>query len=98
MQIPLGHYTDALRGQVLQALRPLLDQELSVVFYDLTTVRAEGESDLPGDLRAVGHSKDRDLPARQVVIGVVQSACGLPLLHTVHKGNVSEPLTLLDMV
>ncbi|WP_210772043.1 IS1634 family transposase [Metallibacterium scheffleri] len=94
----LDEVTDALQTQVLKALRPLLDQELSVVFYDLTTVRAEGESDLPGDLRAVGHSKDRDLPARQVVIGVVQSACGLPLLHTVHKGNVSEASTLLGMV
>ena len=94
----LDEVADALQTQVLKALRPLLDQELSVVFYDLTTVRAEGESDLPGDLRAVGHSKDRDLPARQVVIGVVQSACGLPLLHTVHKGNVSEASTLLGMV
>ncbi|MHB1284803.1 MAG: IS1634 family transposase [Metallibacterium scheffleri] len=94
----LDEVTDALQTQVLKALRPLLDQELSVVFYDLTTVRAEGESDLPGDLRAVGHSKDRDIPARQVVIGVVQSTCGLPLLHTVHKGNVSEASTLLGMV
>lgn len=89
---------DAIETRVLSALRPLLDQELSVVFYDLTTIRAEGESQVDGDLRAVGHSKDRDLPARQVVVGVVQSACGLPLLHTVHKGNIAETATLLAMV
>ena len=89
---------DALESCVLKALRPLLDQQLSVVFYDLTTIRAEGQSELTDDLRAFGHSKDRDLPARQVVVGVVQSACGLPLLHTVHKGNIAETATLLTMV
>jgi transposase len=76
----------------------LLDHDLSVVFYDLTTIRAEGESELADDVRTIGHSKDRDLPARQVVVGVVQSACGLPLLHTVHKGNIAETATLLTMV
>lgn len=89
---------DVVESRVLDALRPLLDQDLSVVFYDLTTIRAEGESEMVDDLRAVGHSKDRDLPSRLVVVGVVQSACGLPLLHTVHKGNIAETATLLTMV
>ena len=88
----------ALEVQVLAALRPLLDQDVSVVFYDLTTVRAEGEGAVPDDLRAVGHSKDRAIPSRQIVVGVVQSACGLPLWHTVHKGNVSEKATLTAML
>ena len=94
----LEETADAVESRVLDALRPLLDQDLSVVFYDLTTIRAEGESELTDDLRAFGHSKDRDLPSRQVVVGVVQSACGLPLLHTVHKGNIAETATLLTMV
>ena len=32
-------------------LRPLIDQELSVVFYDMTTIRAEGLSAQDGDPR-----------------------------------------------
>ena len=36
--------------------------------------------------------------ARQFVPGVVQSADGLPLMHTVHPGNVSETKTLQGML
>jgi hypothetical protein len=54
-------------------MRPLIDQELSVVFYDLTTVGVEGHSELAGDVRAFGKSKDGGI-ARQFMLGVVQSA------------------------
>ena len=36
--------------------------------------------------------------ARQFMPGVVQSADGLPLMHTVHPGNVSETKTLQGML
>jgi transposase len=36
--------------------------------------------------------------ARQFVLGVVQSAEGLPLMHTVHAGNVAETKTLKAML
>ena len=32
----------AVSDQVTELLRPLIDQELSVVFYDMTTIRTEG--------------------------------------------------------
>jgi len=35
---------DAVAALVSRLLRPLIDQRLSVVFYDLTTIRAEGLS------------------------------------------------------
>ena len=35
-------------------LRPLVDQDLSVVFYDMTTIRAEGLSAQDGDIRKYG--------------------------------------------
>ena len=45
---------DALTG----LLRPLIDQELAIVFYDLTTIRAEGSTDESEDLRHFGHAKE----------------------------------------
>ena len=36
--------------------------------------------------------------ARQFVLGVVQTADGLPLMHTVHPGNVAETKTLQGML
>ncbi len=75
-------------------LRPLIDQELSVVFYDMTTIRAEGVSELEGDLRQFGMAKE-GLIARQFMLGVVQTGDGLPIYHEVFAGNTAESPTLL---
>lgn len=75
-------------------LRPLIDHELSVVFYDLTTIRVEGRVNLVDDLRQLGMAKE-GLIARQFMLGVVQSADGLPIYHEVLAGNTAETKTLL---
>jgi transposase len=90
--------SEAVEAAVAKLLRPMLDQQLSVVFYDLTTVRIHGEAKLPNDLRAFGMNKETGGIARQFVLGVVQSAEGLPLMHTVHAGNVAETKTLKAML
>ena len=45
-------------------LRPLLDQDLAVVFYDMTTIRAEGLSQQPGDVCEFGMAKEGLVPAK----------------------------------
>ena len=75
-------------------LRPLIDQDLSVVFYDLTTIRSEGLTTLKGDVRHFGMAKE-GLIARQFMLGVVQTAEGLPIYHEVFDGNASETKTLM---
>lgn len=74
-------------------LRPLVDQELAVVFYDMTTIRAAGLSQQDDDIRKFGMSKEGVI-ARQVMLGVVQTADGLPLYHEVFDGNTAEVGTL----
>lgn len=88
---------DTVESAVCKQLRPLLDQSLSVVFYDLTTIRISGEAEVADDLRRFGRSKDGGV-RRQFVLGVVQSAEGLPLMHTVAEGNVAETKTLRPML
>ena len=78
---------------VAQLLRPLIDEQLSVVFYDLTTIRVEGLSQQGGDVRKFGMSKE-GIIARQFMLGVVQTADGLPIYHEVFDGNASEGRTL----
>lgn len=75
-------------------LRPLIDQDLSVVFYDLTTIRSEGLVTVEKDVRQFGLAKE-GLIARQFMLGVVQTAEGLPIYHEVFDGNASETKTLL---
>lgn len=74
-------------------LRPLIDTELAIVFYDLTTIRAEGLSEQTEGVRQYGRSKDGGI-RRQFVLGVVQGADGLPIHHEVFDGNVAEVSTL----
>jgi transposase len=89
---------EVIESLIAEQMRPLLDQQLSVVFYDLTTIRIHGEARLENDIRAHGINKETGGIARQFVLGVVQSAEGLPLMHTVHPGNVSETKTLQSML
>ena len=78
---------------VAHLLRPLIDEDLSVVFYDLTTIRAEGLSQQDGDVRHFGMSKEGVI-ARQFMLGVVQTADGMPIFHEVFEGNTAEAPTL----
>ena len=89
---------EPVEAALSRQFRPLVDRNLSIVFYDLTTVRIHGDSELADDLRAFGMNKERGGIARQFVLGVVQTAEGLPLLHTVHPGNVAETKTLQGML
>lgn len=90
--------TDAVEDALARQIRPLVDHDLTVVFYDLTTVRIHGEARLEDDIRAFGMNKETGGIARQFVLGVVQTADGLPLMHTVHPGNVAETRTLQGML
>lgn len=94
----LMSHAEAVEARVAAQLRPMLDQQLSVVFYDLTTIRIHGEGEVANDVRAFGMNKETGGIERQFVLGVVQSAEGLPLMHTVHAGNVSETKTLQAML
>jgi len=90
----LMEHRDAVDRVVARLLRPLIDQDLSVVFYDLTTIRAEGDSTKVNDVRRFGMAKEGVI-ARQFLLGVVQTAEGVPIYHEVFDGNVAETRTLL---
>ena len=89
---------EAVEDALARQIRPLVDRDLAIVFYDLTTVRIHGEGAVEDDIRAFGMNKERGGIARQFVLGIVQTADGLPLMHTVHPGNVAETKTLQAML
>ena len=62
---------EAVEERIAEQLRLMLDQQLSVVFYDLTTVRIHGDAQLSDDVRAFGMNKETGGIARQFVLGVV---------------------------
>ncbi len=93
----LDEHSDKLGNRLATLMRPLIDQDLSVVFYDLTTVAVTGQTDLEEDVRAYGMAKS-GLIERQFMLSLVQTAEGLPIAHEVHPGNTAEAKTLLPMI
>ena len=97
----LDEHSDALGTRLAMLMRPLIDEDLSVVFYDLTTVEVTGQragqTELEGDVRLHGMSKS-GLVTRQFMLSLVQTAEGLPIAHEVHPGNIAEAKTLLPMI
>jgi transposase len=93
----LDDHSDKLHIRLATLMRPLIDQALSVVFYDRTTVAVTGQTDLEDDVRAYGMAKS-GLVERQFMLSLVQTAEGLPIAHEVHPGNTAEAKTLLPMI
>lgn len=94
----LMDHAEVVEIELARQIRPLVDHDLAIIFYDLTTVRIHGEGEVEDDLRAFGMNKETGGVARQFVLGVVQTAEGLPLMHTVHPGNMAETKTLQTML
>jgi hypothetical protein len=67
----LAKYAD---GELAKQIRPLVDRNLTVDFYDLTTVRIHGAGGVEEDLRAYWMNRETGDIARQFVMGVVQTA------------------------
>jgi hypothetical protein len=93
----IDEHSDAIGQRLALLMRPLIDQDLSVVFYDLTTVRVHGDAEVDDDVRRHGMSKEGGV-ARQFMLSLVQTAEGLPIAHEVHPGNTAEAATLLPMI
>lgn len=69
---------------------------LSLVFYDMTTLYFETESE--DDLRKIGYSKDGKHQHPQIMIGLLVNAEGYPIAYDVFEGNTAETKTLIPMI
>ena len=88
---------EAVDAVIAGLLRPLVNCDLSMAFYHMTTLRAEGLSAMAEDVRKFGAAKE-GLMARQFMLGMVQTAEGLPICHEVFDGNTAEAKSLLPIV
>jgi len=70
--------------------------EISVSFYDVTTLYFEASSE--DDLRKVGFSKDGQFTKPQIVLGLLTSLEGYPLGFEIHQGNTYEGNTFIPIL
>lgn len=80
----------------LQHTLQLLGNNLSVVFYDVTTLYFEASNE--DDLRKTGFSKDGKHQHPQIVLGLLVSTGGYPLDYEIFEGNKYEGDTLLPVI
>lgn len=74
----------------------ILKDDLSVVFYDMTTLYFEAEDE--DDLRKMGFSKDGKYSNPQIVIGLLVGLSGYPIGYDVFEGNTYEGHTLIPFL
>ncbi len=74
----------------------LLNNVLSVVYYDVTTIYFEAADD--DDLRKAGFSKDGKHNQPQILLGLLVSENGYPLDYEIFEGNTFEGHTMLPVI
>jgi transposase len=74
----------------------ILENNMSVVFYDVTTLYFEIEDE--DDLRKTGFSKEGKHQQPQIVLGLLVSSGGYPLAYELFEGNKYEGHTMLPVI
>lgn len=74
----------------------ILKGEISIVFYDVTTIYFEAESQ--DELRKTGFSKDGKHQNPQIVLGLLVSKGGYPLAYDIFEGKKFEGHTMLPII
>jgi transposase len=73
-----------------------LKGNLTVVFYDLTTLYFETEEE--DDLRKIGFSKDGKFNQPQIMVGLLVGKDGYPIGYDIFEGSTFEGHTLLPIL
>lgn len=76
--------------------RSILNNDISVVFYDVTTVYFEIDNE--DELRKTGLSKEGKHQNPQIVLGLLVSKNGYPLAYDIFEGNKFEGHTMLPVI
>jgi transposase len=74
----------------------ILNNNISVVFYDVTTVYFEIDNE--DELRKTGFSKEGKHQNPQIVLGLLVSKSGYPLAYEIFEGSKFEGHTMLPVV
>lgn len=90
-----GTYKETVE-QIAFAYTKATLKNISVVFYDMTTVYFETEDE--DDLRKIGCSKDGKFNKPQIMLGLLVGQNGYPIGYNIFEGNTFEEHTLLPIL
>lgn len=94
----LADYSELIQQAIFQTGRHLFNQDLDVVFYDVTTFYFESEVEQEGSLRQKGFGKDGKIGSTQIVFAMLIDRYKQPIGYKVYRGNLWEGHTYKQMV
>ena len=99
----LFEHLEALEVKIYNQLVDLLSLDVSVIFFDTTSIYFEIEEEDEDEeerkgLRKFGYSKDHRPDRPQVIVGVAINKDGYPIRHWVFPGNTSDVQSVKKVV
>jgi transposase len=92
----LLEYQAVIESAAIQTARDDMQETFSLVLYDVTTLYFESFKEY--DFQKPGFSKDNKPMQPQIVIGLITTRSGFPVMHEVFEGNTFEGHTMLAIV
>ena len=93
-------YQEEIKTQIEKCVfkhtKKIMDNSITVTFYDITTLYFESESE--DDLKRIGFSKEGKVARPQILLGLFTTLEGYPLSYEVYEGNKYEGHTLIDIL
>jgi transposase len=86
----LADNNQLIQKQIFQTGRDLFNQQLDVVFYDVTTLYFESEVEHEGQLRQMGFGKDGKVGHTQILFCMMIDKQKQPIGYRVFKGDTFE--------
>jgi Transposase DDE domain len=87
---------ELIESAAIKTARDELDESFGLVLYDVTTLYFESFKEY--EFQRPGFSKDQKPQQPQIVVGLLTTASGFPVMHEVFEGNTFEGHTMLDIV
>ncbi len=94
-------HKDALEQAYVAENRDLFSQSLDLVLFDTTSLYYWGGADRPSeetDLLQYGFSKDGKGNLKQLIVGVLMTASGVPIAHEVFPGNTADVTSFATII
>jgi transposase len=92
----LLEYQEAIENAAIQTARDALQESFCLVLYDVSTLYFESFKEY--DFQSPGFSKDNKPQQPQIVIGLITTRSGFPVMHGFFEGNTFEGKTMLGVV
>ena len=94
----LADHSKLIQQAIFYTGRDLFNQQLDVVFYDVTTFYFESEVEKPESLRQKGFSKDGKIGSTQVVFAMLIDRNKQPIGYRLYSGGTWEGYTYEQMI